>query len=132
MTTDGEYLYFAAAMGRYTQFLKYDIDDIAGEPAATGHMYTCLNEGENYKFTLVSSGNIVGMFADENYVYVITGEGQNHRMDKDFSIELPGAAHRARRDLAGGLALSAGRTVRRGKVHDDRAHRADPRAFRRV
>lgn len=86
MTTDGEYLYFAAAMGRYTQFLKYDIDDIAGEPAATGHMYTCLNEGENYKFTLVSSGNIVGMFADENYVYVITGEGQNHRMDKDFSM----------------------------------------------
>ena len=86
LAADDEYVYFAVPASRYTQFVKYDKNDLAGEPVARGQMYTCFRQGSNYQFQPVVSGTIVGMYADEDYLYVVTGEGQYHRMAKDFSL----------------------------------------------
>lgn len=86
LAVDDEYVYFAVPASRYTQFVKYAKDDLAGEPLARGQMYTCFRQGGNYQFQPVISGTIVGMYADDSYLYVVTGEGQYHRIAKDFSL----------------------------------------------
>ena len=86
VTTDGEYFYFAVPVSRYTRFYKYAADDLAGDPVAQGQMYTCYKSGSNYVFQPVVSGSIVGMYTDSDYLYVVTGEGQYHRIEKGFSL----------------------------------------------
>ena len=65
---------------------KYDKNDLAGEPVARGQMYTCVKQGAKYSFQPVVSGTVVGMYADEDHLFVVTGEGQYHRIAKDFSL----------------------------------------------
>lgn len=85
MTADDEYLYFAVPASRYTQFVKFAKDDLTGDPVAAGLMYSCYRQGTNYSFQpLIAS--LIGLYADENYLYAITSEGQYHRMSKDFSL----------------------------------------------
>ena len=86
VTTDGEYFYFAVPVSRYTRFYKYAADDLAGDPVARGQMYTCYKSGSNYVFQPVVSGSIIGMYTDSDYLYVVTGEGQYHRIEKEFSL----------------------------------------------
>lgn len=86
LAVDDEYVYFAVPASRYTQFVKYYKDDLGGEPVARGQMYTCFRQGTNYAFQPVISGTIVGMYADATHLYVVTGEGQYHRIAKDFSL----------------------------------------------
>lgn len=111
MATDGEYLYFSADVSRRTQFLKYDIDDPAGDPVAIGQMYTCRKQGTAYEFDPVISGTIVGMYLTDDYLYVVTGEGQYHRIDKNFTLNNPFftdeelAALGATRDASGKITM---------------------------
>lgn len=86
LAVDDDFVYFAVPASRYTRFAKYDKNDLAGEPVARGQMYTCVKQGAKYSFQPVVSGTVVGMYADEAHLFVITGEGQYHRIAKDFSL----------------------------------------------
>ena len=86
LAVDDDFVYFAVPASRYTRFAKYDKNDLAGEPVARGQMYTCVKQGAKYSFQPVVSGTVVGMYADEDHLFVITGEGQYHRIAKDFSL----------------------------------------------
>ena len=86
VTFDDNYAYFAKSVGRYTSFEKYPAYALNGEPIAEGEMYTCVKQGTDYVFRPVVSGTIIGMYADSLYLYIITGEGQYHRIDKNFSL----------------------------------------------
>ena len=86
LAVDDDFVYFAVPASRYTRFAKYDKNDLAGEPVARGQMYTCVKQGAKYSFQPVVSGTVVGMYADEDHLFVVTGEGQYHRIAKDFSL----------------------------------------------
>lgn len=86
VTYDDDYAYFAVASGRNTTFFKYAKNALSGSPVAKGDMYTCRKTGSNYLFIPVVSGTIVGMYTDEDHLFVVTGEGEYHRIDKDFSL----------------------------------------------
>jgi len=86
MTADDEYLYFAVPASRYTLFVKYDKNDLSGPAVARGQMYGCSAQGNKYAFDPIISGTIVGMYTDADFLYIVTGEGQYHRMDKNFSL----------------------------------------------
>ncbi len=122
-TADEDCVYFAVEASRYTQFVKYAKDDLAGEPLARGEMYTCYKQGNDYCFEPVISGTITLFENDGESLYVVTGEGQYHKFSKDFALNSFSFLTQEELDALGATMENSGFVTLPGESYDSSKYR---------